>query len=203
MKRVIWLGLALGCLACGGADQSSLLGDGGNAADEGIGTDVTVPPQDSGPPTKDVVTVDVPIADVVVPDSPVGPPDSLIHCGSALTCDAKTQICCKHTFSSQQYQCVSSVNDCMGNGDVPIECSSNDNCVSQGNPGYICCADANNAGTGNCTNYTVASSVSCQADCSQQGQVPVGCSQQVQDCPYPNQTCIVSICTLPGYTICN
>jgi hypothetical protein len=206
MKRVILLGLGLVVAACGGTDQSTLLADGGgtNPGDDGGSQpDVTVPPQDAAPTQDAVAPQDSSVVDVVTVDVPVGPPDSKIQCGTNLTCDAQTQICCHHMFSAQQYQCVASINDCAASGDVPIACSSNDNCVSQGTPSYTCCATVGGQGQGTCSNSTVAFDVSCQADCTQQDQVPVGCNKQPNTCPDPqNQTCITSQCTLPGYNIC-
>jgi hypothetical protein len=209
MKRGAWLpvcGLVVVSLvACGGADQSPLLqssgghsgndasvsNDGGTTVDSG-GSDVTV--QDA-PSVQDVVTVDV----------PVGPPDSKIQCGPNLTCSAKTQVCCATVGFQFTYQCVSSVGDCAGANDIPISCSSGDNCASQGHPGDICC------GTGNgpqnpsnlCQQSDTASQVQCQTTCDpQQGEFEIGCSPQLQNCTDNTQTCIASKCTLPGYGLC-
>jgi len=206
MKRLflLELGLAWAVAACGGADQSTLLADGGSGSgnDGGNGADVTVPPKDSGPAQDVNAPSDVSVVDVVTVDVPVGPPSSKIRCGTTLTCDAQTQICCHHTFSAQQYQCVTSLNDCAASGDVPISCSSNDNCISQGTPSYVCCANVGGTGSGNCANSAIATDVSCQADCTQQNQVPVGCDTNLQNCADPQLQCITSQCTLPGYDIC-
>ena len=203
MKRLflLELGLVWALAACGGADQSTLLADGGGGATDGGGggQDVTVPPKkDSGPP--DVVVQDVVVQDVVAVDVPVGPPTSTIQCGST-TCDAKTQICCFHP-ATQQGTCVNGINNCNGFGDVPVSCSSDANCASQGTPSYVCCANVGGQGTGNCSNSAIATDVSCQPDCTQQNQVPVGCDTNLQNCADPQLQCFTSQCTLPGYNIC-
>ena len=204
MKRLflLELGLVWAVTACGGADQSTLLADGGGGTlDGGGGQDVTVPPNKDSGPLQDVnVPPDVSVVDVVTVDVPVGPPTSTIQCGST-TCDAQTQICCFHP-ATQQGTCMNSISNCNGFGDVPVSCSSDANCVSQGTPSYVCCANVGGQGSGGCANSAIATDVSCQADCTQQNQVPVGCDKQLQNCADPQLTCYTSQCTLPGYNIC-
>jgi hypothetical protein len=209
MKRLAWLfisGLACaGFAACGGAEQSQLFNDSGQTPEQ----DATQPDTSTGPdagPTKDTgPSQDVtPIPDVVTVDVPVGPPDSKIHCGNT-TCSAQTEVCCVTIGNPNTYACVGSVNDCNGTNDVPIACSSADNCASQGNAGYICCGSPNGPPSGNpsCNNFSTASQVQCQATCdAQQGEFEVGCSTQLQNCSDTQQQCITSQCTLPGYTLC-
>jgi len=199
MKHRAWLfscALALGVVAaCGGADQNPLLDDSGSPVDSSVPDDATKPQPDGS--VVDVVANDGPIIeDVVTVDVPVGPPDSHIQCGPTITCSAQTQICCHHTQSVTQWECVSDQTDCNAFGDVPIGCSSHENCVSQGVANDVCCADSIN--TGQCN---AASSVSCQATCDpQSGQFQVGCS--TNDPCAGNQTCKASTCSLVGYNIC-
>ena len=205
MKRLflLELGLVWAVAACGGTDQSTLLADGGNSSgnDGGNGADVTVPQKDSGPAQDVNAPSDVSVVDVVTVDAPVGPPDSKIQCGNS-TCDAKTQVCCGHYATQWTFGCVATLGDCSNTGDVPITCSTDDNCVSQGQPGYVCCATVGGQGSGTCGNSTLASVVQCQATCTQQNEVPVGCDPQLQNCVDPQAQCIKSQCTLAGFNIC-
>ncbi len=192
---VAWLsGLSACVLACGGADQTNLLTDSGDQQDASVQPDVS-----GNDVTTQDVTIDSPVPkDVVTVDVPVGPPDSKITCGQTLTCNAKTQICCHHTQSINQWECVTDLTACSNPTDVPIACSGHANCVSQGTPSDICCADLQNNGT-----CAVAVDVSCQATCDPTaGQVQVGCSS-TDLCPSTDPTCKASTCTLPGYNICS
>lgn len=145
--------------------------------------DVTV---NDAPVIKDATTLDVPIIT-----------DSQIQCGPTLTCGAKSSICCDHTLSAT-WQCVANASACSGTGDVPIACSSHANCISQGTPGDICCADLTNDGM-----CEVATSVSCMATCDVGGtQAKIGCGTG-DPCPTLTPNCRVSTCTLPGYEFCS
>jgi hypothetical protein len=143
---------------------------------------------DDAPTMIDAVTVDV----------PVKPADSMIQCGTTLTCSAQTQVCCHHSQSiSKPYECVSSISDCAEPADVPIGCSGVANCVSQGTPSYICCA--NTANTGACE---TATDVSCMATCDTGGtQLKIGCSGS-DPCPTNAPMCRMSTCSLSGYLFC-
>jgi hypothetical protein len=197
MKGSAWLvvgGVVCGLfVACGGADQTSLLGDDGG----GSGKDGSV---SEGGPGPDGAANDAPVVkDVVTVDVPVGPGDSHIQCGPSLTCSAQNEVCCHHTFgtTTQQWECVQDASSCNNYGDVPIECSSHENCVSQGLASYVCCADTTYNG-GQCN---VATDVSCQSACDpNSGQFQVGCGTN-DPCPV-NQSCIQSSCSLIGYDIC-
>ncbi len=207
MQRFAWLfigGLACaGFAACGGATDSQLLTDSGQPEQDATQTE-TGPGPDGGP-TKDVSLPDVvPVKDVVTVDVPVGPPDSKIHCGTT-TCSAQTQVCCMTVGTQNSYACVNSVSDCSGTDQVPVSCSSGENCASQGNAGYICCGSPNGPQSPNpsCNGFSMAASVQCQATCDAQvGEFEVGCSTQLQNCIDTQQSCINSQCTLPGYTLC-
>jgi hypothetical protein len=147
--------------------------------------------------TQDVTVNDAPMVKDVTTDTPIIIADSPIQCGPTLTCPAKTSICCDHSFSTT-WQCVTNASACAGAGDVPIACSSHDNCVSQGTPGDICCG--NTMDNGACE---VATSVSCMATCQQSAnQVQIGCGT-MDPCPTDAPNCRVSTCTLPGYDFCS
>lgn len=204
MKNRSWLVVCGFVVACGGAIDSPLLEDSGTS-----GNDASTQP-DVGPPTeagkKDVDVQDAPtVQDVVTVDVPVGPPDSQIHCGQS-TCSAQTQVCCATYGTTTTFQCVGSLGDCSGSNQVPISCSSGDNCTSQGNAGFICCATSGGPQNPNpvCSQYDTPVQVQCQQTCdAQQGEFQVGCNpQQTQSCIDPNQVCIASKCTLPGFGIC-
>ncbi len=198
-------------LACSGSNPNDLLGDGGlSGPDTGTvlpNDDASSPPDDGGSDATVTDANDTKDAQVVVdaaPDVPVGPPDSKVQCGPNLTCSAQTQLCCHHTSSTiNPYECVTNASSCAAIDDVPIACSTPSNCASQGNPSYKCCATGGAFGTGQCYNYDVATSVACKPDCtSGLDDYEIGCSVQQQNCSDSLQTCVVSKCTLPGYTMC-
>jgi hypothetical protein len=197
----------IGCVAfaaCGGADGTQLFDDAGQSQN-----DATTPPDtgtgNDGGGVKDVTVQDtVVIPDVVTVDVPIKPADSKIHCGTT-TCSAQTQVCCATFGTTTTYLCVSSVNDCNGTQDVPISCSSQDNCNSQGLGNDICCASGQGPFNQNptCQQYSTAAQVQCQATCdANAGEFQVGCSTQTQNCVDTTQACITSKCTLPGLNIC-
>ena len=188
--------------ACGGATDTQLFDDAGQPQNDATAQDTGTGKDSGGPP--DVTVQDVVVKDVVTVDVPVGPPDSKIHCGTT-TCSAQTQVCCATYGTQTTFKCVASLGDCAGTQDVPITCSSNDNCASQGQAGDVCCA----SGQGpvnqnpNCQQFSVAAQVQCQATCdANAGEFQVGCSTQLQNCIDTAQSCINSQCTLPGMTIC-
>jgi len=196
----------MGCAAftaCGGAENTQLFDDAGQPVNDATATD-TGGGKDGGNPDKDVTVDDVVVVDVVTVDVPIKPADSQIHCGTS-SCSAQTQVCCATYGTTTTFKCVSSVNDCMGAQQVPISCASADNCASQGNAGFICCA----SGQGpfnqnpNCQQFSVAAQVQCQSTCdSNNGEFEVGCNTQTQNCSDQTSTCITSKCTLPGLNIC-
>jgi hypothetical protein len=205
VKRITWLLGAAFVVACGGADQTTLLDDSG-APDQSTGVDASQPPPDAGindatlPP--DDAPSDAPtIIDVVTVDVPIKPIDSQIQCGTT-TCSAQTQLCCHHTGNiNTPFECVAGFNDCKDTGDVPINCSTPANCASEGDPGDVCCAEPGGPPlNGGCTGFTSPSSVGCKATCTGQGEFIVGCTTQL-DCPN-TETCGQSTCSLPGYEIC-
>jgi hypothetical protein len=206
MKRLALLGVCtLGFAAftaCGGADSSQLFDDAGNPIQDATQQDSAK--QDSGPTPDSSPVEDVVVVDVNVPDVPVGPPDSKIHCGTT-SCSAQTQVCCATVGNTITFACVSSLADCGGDSQIPITCSSGDNCASQGNAGFICCGSDNGPTNPNpnCNGFSSASQVQCQATCDANvGEFEIGCNTQTQNCVDTSQQCITSQCTLPGYTLC-
>jgi len=194
---------------CSGTDSSGLLLGDSAPPTEDSGTNPTedAAAQQDATATEDATTgEDAHVQDATVvdtgPDVPVGPADSKIQCGPSITCSAQKEICCWHQSSTiKPYECVTNVNDCAGTYDAPMTCSTQDNCASQGNPNYLCCATSNNWGWGTCSNYTIASSVTCKAACDW-SDYEVGCSVQKQNCTDSFQTCVTSKCTFPGATMC-
>jgi hypothetical protein len=199
--------LAAGVVACSGADNL-LLGDSGTlpgddaavAADASSGDDVTTiadaTTEDVEHPKDANVVVDVAI------DTWTGPADSKVQCGSQITCSAQKEMCCWHQSSTTKpFECVTSPSSCAGMYDVVMTCSSTDNCASQGHAGYQCCATGGNLGWNTCNGYDVASSVTCKSQCDVT-DYELGCSVQQQNCSDPQQTCIVSKCTVPSDTMC-
>lgn len=189
--------------ACGGATDTPLFDDAGQPQDDATAQD-TGSGKDVGNPEKDVTTPDVGVQDVVTVDVPIKPADSKIHCGTS-TCSAQTQVCCATFGNTTTYACVSSLSDCTGTQQVPITCSSQDNCASQGLAGDICCASGQGPTNPNpnCANFSTTGQVQCQATCDPNaGEFEVGCSTQTQNCIDTSQSCITSQCTLPGMNIC-
>jgi len=199
-RFLVVLGFAI---ACGGAEDNQLLSDAGTPIDQ------SAPPVDGSQPVDaslDVNPQDAAVQDVVTivdaaPDVPTVT-DTQIQCGNT-TCSAQTQLCCYHVGATTgEFTCVAGFSDCQDTNDVPINCSSNDNCASEGEPGYICCATPGGPAnpSAGCTNSTSAAQVLCQATCDAPNFI-VGCSTQQQNCP-SQETCAVSVCSLPGYDIC-
>jgi hypothetical protein len=208
MNRFLIAALAAGVVACSGADGNGLLDDSGtqpgddastNDKDTSTGEDASTVPDAT---TEDVVvTKDVNVIDVA-PDVPIGPADSKIQCGPSTTCSAQNELCCWHQSSTtKQYECVTSTSSCSGTYDVPVTCSTTDNCASQGHAGYQCCSTGGNWGWGTCSNYDVSSIITCKSQCALT-DYELGCSVQKQNCSDSQQTCIVSKCTAPGDTMC-
>jgi hypothetical protein len=188
--------------ACGGADGTQLFDDAGQPEN-----DATTPDTGTGSDGGNVKDVTV-IPDVITidegPDVPIKPADSNIHCGTT-TCSAQTQVCCATFGTTTTFKCVSSLGDCTGTQQVPISCSSQDNCASQGNAGDICCASGQGPFNQNptCQQFSTTAQVQCQATCDPNaGEFQVGCSTTTQNCIDTTATCITSKCTLPGLNIC-
>jgi hypothetical protein len=189
-------------VACGGADGSQLFDDAGQPENDATAPD-TGGGKDGGD-TQDVTVQDVTVVDVQTVDVPIGPADSKIHCGTT-SCSAQTQVCCATFGSTTTYACVSSPSDCQGAEQVPISCTSGENCASQGNGGDVCCASGQGPinPSPTCQGFDTVAQVVCQTSCDvNQGEFEVGCSVQTQDCVDTTATCITSKCTLPGITIC-
>ncbi len=207
MKRLSIAVLATFAVACSGADNSGLLvvpgDDSGSQPQEdasSTGPDASATVDASVTPDASVVT-DASVVIDATPDVYVGPADSKILCGQS-TCSAQNEVCCWHQGSTTKpFECVSSASACVGLYDVPITCSTTDNCASQGNAGYQCCATGGNTGWGTCSGYDIASGVACKPSCDMT-DYEIGCSVQKQNCTDSLQTCVTSKCTFPGATMC-
>ncbi|HSQ65122.1 MAG TPA: hypothetical protein VLM85_17995 [Polyangiaceae bacterium] len=208
LSPVLGCGLLFVTAACSGVNPDNLLDDAGIAAPDASSppVDDAAAPDGGTPPDAtiaDASTEDVTHPADAAPDVHVGPADSTIDCGPTLKCSAQNELCCHHGgTTTNPYECVSSPASCAGIDDVPIACSTQANCTSQGNPTYVCCATANGWGSGQCYNYDIATSVACKSDCTGATDYEIGCSVQQQNCSDSLQTCVVSKCTLPGYTMC-
>jgi len=175
-------------------DDAASVVDSSAPVEASSGEDATAPEDASVPEEASVVDA--------TPDVHTGPPDSKIQCGPNLGCSAQNEMCCWHMESTNKpYECVSDISGCSGTYDVPMTCSSPDNCASQGNAGYQCCATGGNYGEGQCYAYDVATVVACKSSCGIT-DYEIGCSVQKQNCSDSLETCVVSKCTVPGDTMC-
>jgi len=118
-----------------------------------------------------------------------------IQCGDTLTCNPNGTICCEHTVTGR-FECVANVLSCSNEGDVPIHCSGPASCAAQGMPNTTCCAHAALFSGQVCT---MPIEVSCQASCSPIDHIKVGCTPKTCG---PNEVCVNSNCSMPGYDIC-
>ncbi len=118
-----------------------------------------------------------------------------IQCGDTLTCNPNGAICCDHTVTGR-FECVANVLACSREGDVPIHCSSSDSCAAQGLPTGVCCAHAALFSGQVCTKPI---EVSCQSSCGTVDHLKVGCTAATCG---PNELCVNSNCSMPGYDIC-
>ncbi len=196
--------LALSASACSGTSDVNLNNtDSGDGQDAAVVVDASVQDVTTQDVTviEDAHVVDSKVVDVAV-DTYVGPADSKIQCGTG-SCSAQKEICCWHQGSTlKPYECVSNPSSCAGTYDVTVTCSSQDNCASQGNPSYTCCATGGNYGSGSCYGYDIASVVACKATCTGTDDSQIGCDVKTQNCADSLQTCMVSKCTDPGVPIC-
>ena len=187
MNRLFVCAVALLALGCSGTDPGQLFDDSGTGPVDSGSPDAVVQqdasaPNDATSPNDAAMAMDVQAADVT-PDTYVGPPDSKIQCGPSLTCSAQAQACCWHQGSNTKpYECVSGPSSCAGVTDVLVTCSTNDNCASQGNPSYTCCATGGNFGTGTCSGADIATVVACKSSCTDIEDYQVGCSVTLQNC---------------------
>lgn len=120
----------------------------------------------------------------------------LIQCGDTLTCNPNGALCCEHTVTGR-FECVANVLSCSNEGDVPIRCSGAASCEAQGMPNTVCCAYSALFSGQVCTKPI---DVSCQRSCSPVDHFKVGCNKATS-CN-PNEVCVNSNCSMPGYDIC-
>ena len=207
MNRFWIAALAAGVVACSGADGTGLLDDSGTQPTDDGSTALDASPNQDGTTVVDASQPDdvehpkdASVVDAA-PDVPIGPPDSKIQCGTS-SCSAQNETCCWHQSSTTKpFECVKSTSSCAGMYDVVMTCSTPDNCASQGNAGFQCCATGGNLGWNTCSGYDVASAVTCKASCDPT-DYELGCSVQQQNCSDSLQKCVVSKCTVPGETMC-
>jgi serine/threonine protein kinase len=119
----------------------------------------------------------------------------LIQCGDTLTCNPNGALCCEHTVTGR-FECVANALSCASEGDVQIRCSSSASCEAQGMPNTVCCAYAATF-SGQVCNKPIE--VSCQRSCGPVDHFKVGC--KASTCA-PNEVCVNSNCSMPGYDIC-
>jgi len=79
---------------------------------------------------------------------------------------------------------------------VAIHCSNNDSCAAQGMSNAVCCARAALFSGQSCLKPI---EVSCQSSCIPVDHLKVGCKPTTCG---PNETCVNSDCSMPGYDIC-
>lgn len=180
--------------ACGGAGDTSLIGDGNNAGSDASVQDVTAQQdsqaKDTGT-TKDVVD-DVPI--ITMPDA--GPPKSQVSCGNAGPCTVPDQKCCRTGNFNFQYNCQSAKDGCQG---LAIPCDKAQNCESLGHPNEVCCGHYQAQGQ-----QTFVDQIQCRPEnqCTQMNQSIILCDPNAMS-PCPNfMQCTQSQFTIPTYYFC-
>jgi hypothetical protein len=187
--------------ACGGSAPSQLFS--GNPVDSGgSGDDSSMSQGDSGmPPPEDASSADTGSAT----DSYTAPPDVFtvpeagpddapsstwnIACGMTM-CPGPAQLCCvSGPTGNQTDTCVTGMNNCNGQGDTPISCTSSAQCPG----GQLCCGRMANGA------YT---DVACRMTCGGSNEY-VFCDPGVpSDCSQPTPTCSMST-VLDGFSRCN
>jgi hypothetical protein len=188
--------------ACGGSGPSDLFS--GGAVDSGGQGDDAMAQVDSwkAAPDDAAAAADAATAmdtsTVPTPDAYSAPetsavdapgPTVTIPCGMAATCSVPAQFCCVSVGpqGSQTDTCVSGTNDCNGQMETPIECTSSAQCPG----GQVCCGRVNNG---------VYGQVSCRMSCSAAGEYQFCDPAMPGDCP-PTMACMPST-ILDGFSRC-
>lgn len=173
-----------------------------------LGIDDGLVRQDGGPSdaAPDVVAVDSgdEAGNDATPDAGLDarvdapPPYSPLGCGKG-TCNAVTQGCCREGNGSgaspYTYVCVSDAAACTSGSAIVVPCDRAANCVAQGKPGTVCCANTFN---------TRATAVACVAPAA----CPVDAATLVcgpgddELCAAHGWACLPSIDTITGWDIC-
>ena len=193
MKRAA---LLVGCLACSGADSSSLLQD---ASIVTPGEDASTPTSDATSPEDVVAKPDVtqpPPKDAAPPPKDAGNPyvDPGIACGNA-DCDPTKNLCCGTITSyypqyTYAFACEALTDLVQCAAGLPVYCDDDHDCASG-----VCCGDLDQQ-----NHYA---KVSCKATCTgfvwPYTQVHF-CDPKAPKCD-GNQTCTAST-SLPGYWVC-
>jgi hypothetical protein len=134
--------------------------------------------------------------DVVVVDVGVDVPVSPLVCGTS-TCNAFVEGCCRTSdpsdASAYAFDCVSDAASCKGG--LVVTCDESANCTALGHAGTECCAVVPDGGS-------VATSTQClpYLDCFGAFMCQPG-DDEVCD-PDAGQSCLPSVSTILGYTIC-
>jgi hypothetical protein len=177
--------IATSAFACGGIDESPLFSGDGSASSGGSDSGAKT---DSGSSKKD--------GGITVADSGGNPPPvgGTVQCTTG-SCDIdSSQVCCYST-DTQSGTCELQAN-CTGDNSFPIPCDSTADCAELGQPGTVCCAQADN--NGDVTNVECKAASNCRAD---QGQTNLCDPAATNPCPNGG-TCQPSTVSLPGYYIC-
>jgi hypothetical protein len=194
--------------ACGGSGPSQLFS--GNPTDSGSSVDDTGMSQaDSAPPPPDDAAADSTSAmdsysatpDVfTVPEaSAVDAPPSTwdIACGMT-TCPGPAQFCCVSGLPGNQTDtCVSGMNNCNGQADTPVNCTSSAQCPA----GQLCCGRQNTSQPMGNNKYT---DVTCRMTCTGSNEY-VFCDPNnlPADCPSPGPPNCTMSTLLDGFNRCN
>lgn len=174
----------LSAFGCGGIDEPDLFGPTGGGTSQGDGGGASDARSDAKGGGRD--------GGNVVVDSgkqPIG----TIQCTSGNCSIADNQVCC---YGASKTGTCTVQAGCDAIGSFPIPCDSAQDCTDQGQPGTICCAQADQ--TGAVTSVQCVDPSNCQAS---NGQTNL-CDPNA-DNPCPNGgTCSASTVSIPGYDIC-
>jgi hypothetical protein len=188
-------------VACGGSGPSDLFSGNGTVDSGGAGDDSSSPQVDSGAPSPN----DAAAADTFsAMDTSIMPPDAYsvpeaspveassptwnVPCGTTTVCEAPAQFCCvSGPQGSQTDTCVSGTNDCNGQTDTPVSCTSSSQCPR----GEICCGRVTNG---------VYGAISCRMTCGAAGEYQFCDPTVMSDCP-PMTACMPST-ILDGFNRC-
>ncbi len=110
-----------------------------------------------------------------------------IACGNA-RCSSPGEFCCASPSGVQS--CSANANDCLGQGNTPVSCSTSSQCPA----GQLCCGEQHSG---------YYADVSCQLECnsSNNGVSQVQfCDTSAPDCP-ANTSCQASV-YLIGFSVC-
>lgn len=169
---------------CGGIDEPDLFGPIGSAQSDAGGDARSDARTGSDAGKKD---------GGVGGDAGKPPPLGSVQCTSGDCSISDNQVCC---YDAAKTGTCTAAGSCSGAGAFPIPCDSAQDCADEGQPGTVCCAQADQ--TGAVTNVECVDPSNCQ---SANGQTNL-CDPNAPD-PCPNGgTCSASTVSIPGYDIC-